>query len=68
MGYLVIGRKLGERIKIGDDIEIMISDINDGKVDLAIDAPRNLKIIKVPTHIAEQKKQGALKNEFNYKP
>lgn len=67
MGYLVIGRKLGERIKIGADIEIMISDINDGKVDVAVDAPRNLKIIKIPTHIEEQKKRGAFRRESGNK-
>lgn len=65
MGYLVIGRKLGERIKIGGDIEIMISDINDGKVDVAVDAPRNLKIIKMPTHIEEQIKKGGFETKRN---
>lgn len=67
MGYLVIGRKLGERIKIGADIEIIISDIYDGKVDIGVDAPRNLKIIKMPTHVEEQKKQGAFRREFKNK-
>lgn len=56
MGYLVIGRKVGERILIGEDIEILITDIsnNERKVDVAIKAPKELKIIRKVSHVEEQ--------------
>ena len=54
-GYLVISRKVGDRILIGDDIEIMISDLDFDKVkaDVAIRAPREIKITRLPTHMEE---------------
>lgn len=55
MGYLVVSRHTGERIIIGEDIEILVSDINhlENKVDLAIKAPRSLKISRRDTHAKE---------------
>jgi carbon storage regulator CsrA len=43
-GYLVVSRKVGERITVGEDIEILISDINEKKVDVAIKAPKEKQI------------------------
>ncbi|MDD6795385.1 MAG: carbon storage regulator CsrA [Clostridiaceae bacterium] len=43
---LVITRKEGQSILIGDDIEISISKIDDGSVKVAIDAPKNLTILR----------------------
>lgn len=43
---LVITRKLGEAILIGDDIEISISKIEDGSVKLAINAPKEMAILR----------------------
>lgn len=54
MGYLVISRRTNERIMIGDNIEILISSITHDKVDVAIDAPKNLQIKRRPTHLEEQ--------------
>lgn len=51
MGYLVVSRKIGERILIGDDIEILISDINRTHVDVAIKAPKNIQIKRKATHL-----------------
>lgn len=56
-GYLVISRKVGERIKIGDDVEIMVSDIDQGKADVAIRAPRYIKIERMPTIMDEKIKR-----------
>lgn len=43
---LVIKRKLNESIIIGDNIEIIVSEISGDKVKLAIDAPNEIKIIR----------------------
>ena len=41
---LVLTRKLGEKIQIGDDISILIMDIKGKQVRLGIEAPSNVKI------------------------
>lgn len=43
---LVITRKKGESVLIGDNIEITISKIDDGSVKLAINAPREISILR----------------------
>lgn len=41
---LVLSRKLGERIHIGDDICITVVAIDRGKVRLGIEAPRSIPV------------------------
>jgi carbon storage regulator len=43
---LVLSRKLNEKIKLGEDIEIMIVGISGDMVRLGINAPRDLKILR----------------------
>ncbi|MDD2495775.1 MAG: carbon storage regulator [Tissierellia bacterium] len=43
---LVIKRKTSESILIGEDIEIIITEISQDKVNIAINAPRDIKIIR----------------------
>lgn len=43
---LIITRKIGESLIIGDDIEITISKIQDGNVKIGIQAPRNISILR----------------------
>ena len=43
---LVLSRKLNEKIKLGDDIEIMIVAISGDTVRLGINAPKDLKILR----------------------
>jgi len=43
---LVIGRKKGESILIGDDIEITIVKLDDGQVKLAISAPKEVLVLR----------------------
>jgi len=43
---LVMQQKLGEVIKIGDDIKIIVMRIERHKVRLGIDAPKNLLITR----------------------
>lgn len=43
---LILTRKQGEAFVIGDNIEISIAEINGDKVRIAIDAPREVKILR----------------------
>ena len=61
MGFLVLARRLNERILIGDDIEILIADIRENRdgelvVDVAINAPKpKYKILKHETYLKDLK-------------
>ena len=41
---LVLSRRLGETIRIGDDIRITIADLRNGKVRIGVEAPKNVKV------------------------
>jgi carbon storage regulator len=43
---LIITRKKGESLMIGNDIEIIISKIDDGSVKIGIKAPRNVEVLR----------------------
>lgn len=44
---LVISRKLGEKLKIGDNVEVTVLEISGSRVVLGIDAPREIAIRRV---------------------
>lgn len=58
---LVITRKKGESILIGDNIEITIAKIDDGSVKIAISAPKEVTILRkeLYSEIQEENKQAA---------
>ena len=41
---LVLTRRVGETIRIGDDVSICILDVQGGQVRVAIDAPREIPV------------------------
>ncbi|MDD4504103.1 MAG: carbon storage regulator CsrA [Clostridiaceae bacterium] len=43
---LVLSRKKNQSIMIGEDIEIIITDVSDDKVRIGIKAPKSLKIFR----------------------
>lgn len=43
---LVITRKKGQSLMIGDDIEITVSKLDDGSVKLGISAPKDVTILR----------------------
>jgi len=49
---LVLSRKAGERILIGDEISLTVVRIGPNTVKLGIDAPRNLNIVREELCIA----------------
>lgn len=61
---LVLARRLSERILIGNDIEIIISDIRENNkgemvVDLAFKAPRHIKILRHENYLKDLRKNGS---------
>ena len=54
---LVLSRKKDEKIIIGDNIAIMVVDIQGDKVRLGIDAPREVTVHREEVYQAIQKKQ-----------
>jgi carbon storage regulator len=56
---LVLSRKLGEKIYIGDNICITVVDIDRGKIRLGIEAPRDVPIYRQELLPLEQQKQRA---------
>lgn len=47
---LVLARKIGERICIGDEIEIVVLRFHGNRVQLGIDAPQCIKIRRQELH------------------
>jgi carbon storage regulator len=43
---LVLSRKLGEKVIIGDNIVITVVDIDRGKIRIGVEAPRNVPIFR----------------------
>lgn len=63
---LVITRKKGESILIGDDIEIKITKIEDGSVKLAISAPKEKMILRKEVYDkVKEENINAISNEID---
>jgi carbon storage regulator len=56
---LVIGRKKGESLLIGDNIEITVLKVEDGNVKIAISAPKDVVILRKELYkaVAEENQQ-----------
>lgn len=63
---LIITRKKGESLMIGDDIEITISKIDDGSVKIGIKAPKNVNILRKELYEqVEQENKMAMNIDMN---
>lgn len=63
---LIITRKKGESLMIGDDIEIVISKIDDGSVKIGIKAPKDVQILRKELYEeVEKENKEAAKIDFN---
>ena len=56
---LVIRRRAGESILIGDDIELQITDISANRVKIGIVAPRSVPILRKEIRIAAEQNVAA---------
>lgn len=51
---LILQRKIGEALYIGDDIKITIKEISNDKVKISIDAPRDINIVREELLLAQE--------------
>jgi carbon storage regulator len=51
---LVLSRKLGEVITIGDRITVTVIEVKDGKVRLGIDAPQDMRVYRQEIYLKVQ--------------
>jgi carbon storage regulator len=56
---LIIRRRVGESILIGDDIEVQITEITGNRIKLGISAPPNVLILRKEIRLAEQENLAA---------
>ncbi len=54
---LVLGRKTGQQVIIGNDIEITVCRVKGGTVKLGIKAPRSVSILRSELHDERQEEQ-----------
>jgi carbon storage regulator len=47
---LVISRRKGQRVSIGDDIELVVTEVHRSSVKLGIRAPRGLTVLRGEVH------------------
>ena len=55
---LVLSRRDGERILIGDDVVVTVVEIHGDKVKIGIDAPSNVAVDREEIWVAKQRDQG----------
>lgn len=53
---LVLNRKAGEKLYLGEDVVITVTEVRGGRVRLGIQAPRGLKIYRDELLTAEQRR------------
>jgi len=46
VNMLVLSRKVGEKLRIGPDVTVTITKIRGNKIQLAVQAPRDVQIIR----------------------
>ncbi len=52
---LILTRRIGEKLLIGDDIEVIILDINRSQVKIGIKAPRELTVLREELFIRDKR-------------
>ena len=64
---LVLTRKIGESIKINEDVKITVIDVKGKNIRLGIEAPRETKIYReeVFLKIREQNQTAAISHQFD---
>ena len=62
---LILQRKEGESLRVGEEIEITVLAVEAGRVRLAIQAPRNVTILRSELRVAAQANREAADEEVS---
>ncbi len=64
---LVLSRKVGESLRIGEDIELVILDVNRGQVRIGIEAPKTTNIVRseLLTRVQGEQTDDTPKGDYN---
>jgi carbon storage regulator len=62
---LVLSRKSGERVLVGEDIEVVVLEVNGDRVKLGFAAPRHVPIFRAEIHQRLADSLAAAGNEFS---
>ena len=65
---LILNRKVGESIILGDYIEVRVLEIQDGKIKVGIEAPKDVTILRKEVYeevIEENRKSLEVEDEKN---
>ena len=62
---LILQRKEGESLHIGEDVEITVLAVEAGRVRLAIQAPRDVTILRSELRVAAQANREAAEEEVS---
>lgn len=54
---LILTRRIGEKLLIGDNIEVVILDVNRNQVKVGIKAPRDMTVLREELYIRDKKVQ-----------
>lgn len=62
---LVFGRKSGERVLVGEDIEVIVLEVAGNRVKLGFTAPRYVPIFRAEIHQEQSGSLDAVGTEFS---
>ena len=60
---LILTRRIGETIMVGDDVSITVLDINGKQVRIGIDAPTEIKVHRKEIYLRIQQETGDAQND-----
>lgn len=54
---LILTRRIGEKLLIGDNIEVVVLDVNRNQVKVGIKAPRDMTVLREELYVRDKKVQ-----------
>lgn len=60
---LILSRRIGESLRINDNIEIRVIDISGDKIKLGIDAPREVSVLRSELCMTAEENRNALQSK-----
>jgi carbon storage regulator len=60
---LILTRRIGETLKIGDNIEVTILSLKGNQIRIGVNAPKDVEVHRSEVYERIQKERGNIKNE-----